>query len=66
MVINMNEQFLTEERSSSSQNQRFLAEDDLYQHDLIQTMKDYGLIDLEEESLIQNYLSQIRTASEEN
>ena len=62
----MNEQFLTEERSSSSQNQRFLAEDDLYQHDLIQTMKDYGLIDLEEESLIQNYLSQIRTASEEN
>lgn len=62
----MNEQFLTEERSSSSQNQRFLAEDDLYQHDLIQTMKDYGLIDLEEESLIQSYLSQIRHASEEN
>lgn len=46
--------------------EQFLGEDELYQKNLVETMKEYGLIEAEEESLIESYLFQTKKASEGN
>ncbi|MGE0793395.1 MAG: hypothetical protein AB7V77_04435 [Candidatus Woesearchaeota archaeon] len=38
------------------ENERFMGEYEMYQHQIVETMKEYGLICDDEESIIEDYL----------
>jgi len=41
---------------SEMKDERFIGECEMYQHQVVETMKEYGLIYAEEENLIEEYL----------